>query len=299
MKLIEDLGRKPVGSQGQYTRYGLYECPVCLKHFRVATNSVKGGGATKCRSCADISRNLLRRTVAADTFILRCINIHSDTYDYSLVNYICSKTKVKIICKTHGVFEQTPNSHLSGQGCYACSKPSYDTQSFVDCAGNQHGDTYDYHLVDYIDSATKVKIICKTHGEFLQTTGNHLSGQGCPSCAVTGFKKNKPAILYYLKIITVDQILYKIGITNRTISARFSVEELKSTEVLWTKNYESGEDCYDEEQRILKESQGFRYIGIPVLYNGNTELFTIDILPNGIDTKETLDGFQQEFTSRS
>jgi len=42
--------------------------------------------------------------------------VHGDKYDYSLVDYINNRTKVKIISQ-HGVFEQTPNSHLNGCGC--------------------------------------------------------------------------------------------------------------------------------------------------------------------------------------
>lgn len=42
--------------------------------------------------------------------------IHGDKYDYSLVEYKNSKTKVKIISK-NGVFEQHPFKHLSGQVC--------------------------------------------------------------------------------------------------------------------------------------------------------------------------------------
>ena len=47
--------------------------------------------------------------------------IHQDTYDYSKVVYTSSVAKVTIICKTHGPFEQTPNSHKSGSGCPTCS----------------------------------------------------------------------------------------------------------------------------------------------------------------------------------
>lgn len=54
------------------------------------------------------------------TFINKAILIHEDTYGYSLVNYINSKEKVEIVCKTHGIFEQTPNSHLRGRGCPKC-----------------------------------------------------------------------------------------------------------------------------------------------------------------------------------
>lgn len=45
----------------------------------------------------------------------------NDQYDYSLVEYKTAHTKVKIICKKHGVFEQSPNNHLRGKGCPRCS----------------------------------------------------------------------------------------------------------------------------------------------------------------------------------
>lgn len=45
------------------------------------------------------------------------------------------------------------------------------------------GDNYDYSRVNYIDSKTKVCILCVEHGEFWQTPNDHLSGCGCPKCA--------------------------------------------------------------------------------------------------------------------
>ena len=45
-----------------------------------------------------------------------------DQYDYSLVRYVNNHTKVKIICPIHGVFEQTPDSHLQGAGCPRCGR---------------------------------------------------------------------------------------------------------------------------------------------------------------------------------
>lgn len=41
---------------------------------------------------------------------------------------------------------------------------------------------YDYSKVEYINSETKVCIICPKHGEFWQTPHNHLHGQGCMKC---------------------------------------------------------------------------------------------------------------------
>ena len=113
-------------------------------------------------------------------FIDKAKKIHGDKYDYSLVEYFDSKTKVKIICSTHGEFEQSPKSHLNLDGCVNCRKPNI--LEFIDKAKKIHGDKYDYSLVEYFDSKTKVKIICSTHGEFEQKINDHLYGNGCPIC---------------------------------------------------------------------------------------------------------------------
>lgn len=43
--------------------------------------------------------------------------IHKKLYDYNLVEYKGLYKKVKIVCPTHGIFEQTPYKHLKNQGC--------------------------------------------------------------------------------------------------------------------------------------------------------------------------------------
>lgn len=58
-------------------------------------------------------------------FIVKSRNKHGVRYDYNLVDYVDSKTKVKIICDIHGVFEQKANNHLNGLGCYKCGRISY------------------------------------------------------------------------------------------------------------------------------------------------------------------------------
>ena len=45
-----------------------------------------------------------------------------------------------------------------------------------------HGDRYDYSQVVYINSVTKVCIICRIHGEFWQVPSRHLMGDNCPYC---------------------------------------------------------------------------------------------------------------------
>jgi len=112
--------------------------------------------------------------------------IHGDKYDYSKVHYINSQTKVTIICKTHGEFNQSPNKHLCKQGCPKCSKNYKLThENFIENAKKIHGNKYDYSKVDYLNSNTKVIIICKIHGEFEQNPHSHIGKQkhGCPKCS--------------------------------------------------------------------------------------------------------------------
>jgi len=154
---------------------------ICDKHgeFEQTPNghlSKKG-----CQECG--------RFLTTEEFIEKAKLIHGDKYDYSLVDYKQSRTNVKIICKNHGEFEQTPNCHLDGCGCQKCGKYS-TTKEFIKSAKEKHGDKYDYSLVDYKDNATAIKIICKTHGVFEQTPSNHLKYCSCPKCAKEKLKSS-------------------------------------------------------------------------------------------------------------
>lgn len=53
-------------------------------------------------------------------FIIQSNLVHFNAYDYKNVRLNGSKNKVIITCKKHGDFEQTPNKHLSGNGCGSC-----------------------------------------------------------------------------------------------------------------------------------------------------------------------------------
>lgn len=63
------------------------------------------------------------------------------------------------------------------------------TDSFIAEARAKHGDRYDYSKVNYVNSATKVCIICPEHGEFLQSPSGHLGGNGCPKCGTDKSKR--------------------------------------------------------------------------------------------------------------
>lgn len=119
-------------------------------------------------------------------------------------NYSFIKTKffkyhlnVIITCPIHGDFLVEPaNALYHHSGCPYCvgkkisKKKTLTTEEFIRRAKRKHGNWYDYSLVDYKDSQTKVKIICPAHGVFEQTPNNHLKGCGCPECAKLKFSSN-------------------------------------------------------------------------------------------------------------
>jgi len=108
---------------------------------------------------------------------------HNNKYDYSKVLYINSRIPVIIICKKHGEFKQSPSSHLAGHGCIPCAI-RYTNEQFIELAKGIHGDNYDYSLVDYKNTSTKVDIHCNTCNTiFSQIPNSHLQGYGCRKCA--------------------------------------------------------------------------------------------------------------------
>lgn len=67
---------------------------------------------------------------STEDFIIRSKKIHYDKYDYSLVDYKNVTSNVKIICPKHGIFLQTPSSHLRGYGCQICKNSKGEEKIF-------------------------------------------------------------------------------------------------------------------------------------------------------------------------
>ena len=109
-------------------------------------------------------------------FIKKAKVVHGDKYDYSLVNYIRSNIKVKILYNNI-IYEQIPTSHLLGK-CPENLNKRMTTEEFIKRAKVVHGDKYDYSKVVYLNSNTKIKIILN---EILyhQKPEAHLCGK-CP-----------------------------------------------------------------------------------------------------------------------
>ena len=74
------------------------------------------------------------------------------------------------------------------------------SDDFIRIAREVHSDKYDYSKVEYVNSRTKVCIICPIHGEFWQDPRSHLNGFGCGRCGGTGKLSKNELINRFHKI---------------------------------------------------------------------------------------------------
>jgi very-short-patch-repair endonuclease len=190
---------------------------ICTEHgeFEQTISAHKMGQG--CPECAKKSRKQKRKLTTKD-FIQDAIKIHGNKYDYSLVQYTDNNSKVKIICPEHGVFEQTRNNHIiQKQKCPKCAiiergnSKSITDFEFIEKCNNIHDNYYDYSLVNYINTKTKVKVICPTHGIFETIPYNHMNGSGCKKCK-TEYNatklSNKSSYLYRVNKVHSNKYTY-------------------------------------------------------------------------------------------
>ena len=183
---------------------------ICREHgiFTQLANSHKLGQG--CPKCSGMNKT-------TEDFIKEAVTVHGDKYDYSKVVYVGSKSYVNIICNTHGVFSQSPNSHLLGRGCGYCGgNVKLTTEQFINKSKVVHGELYDYSKTVYGSSNTEsVTIICKEHGEFLQRPMDHLEGCGCTNC--TSFGGAEQELRDYVESLGVETTKDKIILEGKEI----------------------------------------------------------------------------------
>lgn len=166
-------------------KYVTVKCKLDGHIWKTKPNSLKQG--VGCQKCYDVRRGNSTRK-GKEQFVKEANEVHNNKYDYSKVEYKNNKTKVCIICPEHGEFWQTPNKHLSGQGCTICGdklngfNKRLTKETFIKRSQTLHGNKYDYSQVEYETVDTPVSIICPKHGVFSQTPYVHMLGCGCKTC---------------------------------------------------------------------------------------------------------------------
>ena len=255
-------------------------CPEHGEFNQLPNNHLSGKG---CFKCGKVQMAIAQRKTL-EKFIEQANLVHNNKYNYTKVKYVKNSHKVKIICSIHGEFEQAPFVHLNGCGCNQCGinavaiNQTKSIEEIIQRCKETHGNKYDYSTTKYINAYTKLNILCPIHGKFEQLPSNHCAGQGCPACAIMGFDQTKPAILYYLRVTTDSGvILYKIGITSKTVNERFYVNDLKKIEVIKQEKFNTGQEALDKETMLKRKFKQFKYKGPNILSSGNTELFTCNV----------------------
>jgi hypothetical protein len=135
---------------------------------------------SKCPKCAPFDRRL-----STDEFIDKARQVHGNKYGYDKVVLDTIQATVEIKCPTHGYFKQPARAHLAGHNCKKCGILSTKNtlEEFITTANKIHGNTYDYSRAVYVNSKTKLTVVCKYHGEFYVRPNSHIANKsGCPRC---------------------------------------------------------------------------------------------------------------------
>lgn len=263
----------------EYTTSTQHVILVCPKHGEFSaspSNLLKGKG---CKKCA-IETNANLRVKPHEEILQKAVEKYGDVNSHELFQYKNSNTKVDVTCKVHGLFSTLPHPYLAGTtGCPSCREESNSEarllangKAFLRKANTKKKNSlYNYNKVDYKNSQTDVVITCSQHGDFYQTPANHLSGQGCPSCAVTGFKTNTAGTFYILEC--EDRV--KVGITNKAAEHRadkISKGAKLSFSVLKSFYFKNGRTVREVEAEVLKWLRS-QYTPEQQVFNGSTECF--------------------------
>lgn len=196
---------------------------VCSIHGvfkRPARDFIESG----CVECGKINRGKERSEKEKIIFIENAKKIHGEKkYDYSQVVYKNNKTKVNIICSTHGVFAQAPHDHTGEKecGCPKCGmmKNRGTRENWLNKVKNEHPQRFsehDYSKFVYVDCNKEAIFTCiKCNEDYLQTPNNHLRRTGCRNCVSKVYynteswinlaKEDKGHKYLYNEVVYVDQ----------------------------------------------------------------------------------------------
>lgn len=173
-------------------------CNACKEYFnQTPKNHMKGRGCPYCSG----------RKINKDKTINKLKSKNNGKYNYGKIKRTKNnRLSIDVECMKHGWFTQMLYLHKKGHGCPKCNGGKDNKLDFIKKSKLIHGTKYEYSLVKYKNSHTKVNILCKYHGLFRQTPNKHILGQGCPVCNES---KGEIKIEKYLLNNKIDYIKQK------------------------------------------------------------------------------------------
>lgn len=203
---------------------------ICKEH---GSFSIKASSHLMGQGCPVCSK---RKRYSYEEIVDRFRKIHGEKYDYSLVDFKSMHTKVKIICREHGIFEQSPNDHAKGCGCPNCGEFCRIAKKIIPFSRvlkqfrEVHGDRYNYREDTYISKKHKMTMICPIHGDFEQSVNNHLQGKGCPQCSISKLEQRVKIILESMNIDFIYQFRFSDDANMRKTPYDFGI--MKDNQVI-------------------------------------------------------------------
>ena len=213
---------------------------ICDKGHRVTTTpsnfKTKKNGCKKCAGqCPAEAEEKLLKVLAEKGWETGAG--YSYTGAFEATKFLCNRG--------HAVIA-SPHAIKGGVGCTTCSGKSPDqAKTNFETAVERRGWKFasDYQ---YVNSTTKVALICSEHHRCEITPSKFKNGQGCATCSDSGFDPSVPAFLYVQSLSIGGAVSsYKFGITNLSPKIRM-ITQAKSS-------------CYDHELiHVFHDKYGYK-----------------------------------------
>ncbi|MGL5059081.1 MAG: hypothetical protein ACRC62_03785 [Microcoleus sp.] len=240
-------------------------CPNAHRYL-VSWNNFKSG--VRCSFCeGHVTENYVKQELAKHGYKL-------------LSSYTFANKKLDLLCPENHFWQISwTGFNRNGTRCAYCAKKrvlACDVKNSFESAG--------YTLLSvYKDSKQKLQFKCPNEHLNSISWANWQTGHRCGECQVGGYSTKLPGRLYYVRFYHNGKYYYKIGITNKTIKARFK-KEPTSYVVLMDLYYDDGRIPPKKEAFILSKHKKHIHGGRSILRYGNSELFTKDVL--GLDSDQ-------------
>lgn len=273
---------------------------IILKKYRKETNEKRGNWVRtrpyvifkcfRCKNEIDINEKsykesvpceMCRRSLRAEkNFFKKSKEKYGDKFDLSLVDFIDTKTKIKIRCVKHDLIYEILPLVFTGKGypgvpqkggCPECAKEDQKkaikkpiehylkvlNEKFPHFQVIAHGEAE--------NNLEKIVLNCSIHGNFKTTLAKIISKESVHLCAFcaneklpwnTGMATRKTKGTLYLAFIPELEV-YKLGVTYRD-PIRRCYELGNNVNLIWTLECASLSDAYFLEYTLLQKFRNLR-----------------------------------------
>lgn len=139
-RLIAARGDRYDYSKVIYTKSNEKVKIICKIHGEFEQNIWQHLNGANCQLCSKES-GINKNKIPFSDILARFEAAHGDTYDYSDSEYVNIDTPIKIRCKVHGYFFQSPYHHQKNPaGCPICTKATpYSRTKYIEACNKYDG----------------------------------------------------------------------------------------------------------------------------------------------------------------